>query len=457
MKKPIIVDNSDERDTCILVGVEVRRRSTAGALGADRGGGYSSEESLEELAELAAGARAEVIGSVLQSRESLEPATAIGRGKVEEIRNWAAEVDADVVIFDRNLTPTQQRNLEKGLDRRVLDRTQVILDIFARYARTREGRLQVELAQLSYLLPRLTGRGVEMSRLGAGIGTRGPGETKLETDRRRIARRIEKLKADLQTVRSTRKLQRKKRAGVPLATIALVGYTNAGKSTLFNALTSANVIADKRMFATLDPTIRVLDLPSRRKVLLSDTVGFISNLPTTLIQSFRATLEEVTEAEMLLHVVDISSDQRSERMREVAKVLEELDADKKTQILVLNKTDILDAAEAEGTTNTEKAAAGASDVISISAYRGSGLADLLEAIDRRLEVDDLAVVQYHFSHEDGDKISFLYEHARVIERTDNPEGVEIRAEVPRSVRLRLSDEALSEHDIMQAAQTPKSE
>ena len=457
MKKPVIVDNSDERDTCILVGVEVRRRSTAGALCADKGGGYSSEESLEELAELAAGARAEVIGSVLQSRESLEPATAIGRGKVEEIRNWAAEVGADVVIFDRNLTPTQQRNLEKGLDRRVLDRTQVILDIFARHARTREGRLQVELAQLSYLLPRLTGRGVEMSRLGAGIGTRGPGETKLETDRRRIARRIEKLKADLQTVRSTRKLQRKKRAGVPLATIALVGYTNAGKSTLFNALTSANVIADKRMFATLDPTIRVLDLPSRRKVLLSDTVGFISNLPTTLIQSFRATLEEVTEAEMLLHVVDISSDQRSERMREVAKVLEELDAGKKTQILVLNKTDILDAAEAEGTTNTEKAAAGASEVISISAQRGTGLAELLEAIDRRLEVDDLAVVRYHFSHEDGDKISFLYEHARVIERTDNPEGVEILAEVPRSVRVRLAGEALSEHDIMQAAQTPKSE
>ena len=457
MKKPIIVDNSDERDTCILVGVEVRRRPTASPLISDKGHGYSSEESLEELAELAAGARAEVVGSVLQTRESLDPATAIGRGKVEEIRNWAAEVDADVVIFDRNLTPTQQRNLEKGLDRRVLDRTQVILDIFARHARTREGRLQVELAQLSYLLPRLTGRGIEMSRLGAGIGTRGPGETKLETDRRRIARRIEKLKGDLETVRSTRKLQRKKRTGVPLATIALVGYTNAGKSTLFNALTSASVIADKRMFATLDPTIRVLDLPSRRKVLVSDTVGFISNLPTTLIQSFRATLEEVTEAEMLLHVVDISSDQRSERMREVTKVLEELDADEKTQILVLNKTDLLDAAESEGITNAEKAAAGASEVVSISAHRGNALSELLDAIDSRLEVDDLAVVQYHFSHEDGDKISFLYEHARVIERTDNPDSVEILAEVPRSVRVRLAGEALSERDIMQAAQTPKSE
>ena len=449
VKKPIIIENADEQETCILVGVEVRRRSAAGASGTDSGGGCSSEESLEELAELAAGARAEVIGSVLQSRDALDPATVIGRGKAGEIRNWAAEVDADVVIFDHNLSPTQQRNLEKGLDRRVLDRTQLILDIFARHARTREGRLQVELAQLSYLLPRLTGRGVEMSRLGAGIGTRGPGETKLETDRRRIARRIEKLKADLETVRSTRKLQRKKRTAVPLATIALAGYTNAGKSTLFNALTSAKVVADKRMFATLDPTIRVLELPSRRKVLLSDTVGFISNLPTTLIQSFRATLEEVTEAAMLLHVVDISSDQRRERMREVAKVLEELDADKKPQILVLNKSDLLGAAEAEEITHIEKAAAGACEVLSISARRGGELTELLEAIDRRLEVDDLAVVQYHFSHEDGDKISFLYEHARVMERTDNPQGVEILAETPRSVRLRLSGEAVSGRDIMQ--------
>ena len=448
MKRPITIENSDERETCILVGVEVRGRCAAAASSTNNGGGYSSEESLEELAELAAGAGAEVIGSVLQSREALDPATVIGRGKVDEIRNWAAEVAADVVIFDRNLTPTQQRNLERGLDARVLDRTQLILDIFARHARTREGRLQVELAQLSYLLPRLTGRGVEMSRLGAGIGTRGPGETKLETDRRRIARRIEKLKANLERVRSTRKLQRKKRTGVPLATIALVGYTNAGKSTLFNALTSAKVVADKRMFATLDPTIRVLDLSSRRKVLLSDTVGFISNLPATLIRSFRATLEEVTEAAMLLHVVDVSSDQSPERTCEVAKVLEELEADKKPQILVLNKTDLVGAGEAGGIANTEKAAAGASEVISISARRGEGLTELLEAIDRLLEVDDLAVVQYHFSHGDGDKISFLYEHARVMERTDNPQGVEILAEAPRSVRLKLAGETFSGRDIM---------
>ena len=446
MKRPITIENSDEQETCLLVGVEVRGRSAAAASSTDIGGGYSSEESLEELAELAAGAGAEVIGSVLQSRQALDPATVIGRGKVDEIRNWAAEVAADVVIFDRNLSPTQQRNLERGLDARVLDRTQLILDIFARHARTREGRLQVELAQLSYLLPRLTGRGVEMSRLGAGIGTRGPGETKLETDRRRIARRIEKLKADLESVRSTRKLQRKKRSGVPLATIALVGYTNAGKSTLFNALTSAKVVADKRMFATLDPTIRVLELPSRRKVLLSDTVGFISNLPATLIQSFRATLEEVTEAAMLLHVVDVSSDQRPERRREVAKVLEELDADKKPQILVLNKTDLLAAGEAGGIANTEKAAAGASEVISISARRGGGLTELLEAIDRLLEVDDLAVVQYHFSHGEGEKVSFLYEHARVMERIDDSQGVGILAEAPRSVRLKLAGDACNGGD-----------
>src|SRR5690606_7847074 len=205
----------------------------------------------------------------------------------------------------------------KALECRVLDRTQLILDIFARHARTREGKLQVELAQLNYLLPRLSGRGVQMSRLGGGIGTRGPGETQLETDRRRIGQRVDKLKENIKKVRSTRELQRIKRTAVPSATLALAGYTNAGKSTLFNALTDSHVLAGKRRFATLDPTIRVLELPSKRHVLMSDTVGFIRGLPTTLVQAFRATLEEVTEASMILHVVDISSAGRREQMREV--------------------------------------------------------------------------------------------------------------------------------------------
>ena len=231
-----------------------------------------------------------------------------------------------MVIFDQDLSPTQQRNLEKALDTKVIDRTQLILDIFASRARTREGRLQVELAQLNYMLPRLTGRGVEMSRLGGGIGTRGPGETQLETDRRRIAKRIKKIEDELEGVRTGRALHRRRRSAVPLATLALAGYTNAGKSTLFNRLTQAGVLADAKMFATLDPTVRPLILPSRRRVLVSDTVGFIRNLPTTLVKAFRATLEEVNEAALVLHVVDASSPAAAEHTAHVLKVLAEIGA-----------------------------------------------------------------------------------------------------------------------------------
>ena len=256
--------------------------------------GAPVEESLEELAELAASAGAVTLERVTQTRAAPEAATLIGQGKVEELAALARSAGADVVIFDRDLSPTQQRNLEKAIGTKVIDRTQLILDIFASRARTREGRLQIELAQLNYLLPRLAGRGVEMSRLGGGIGTRGPGETQLETDRRRIARRIRKIEDDLEGVRAGRALHRRRRSAVPLATLALAGYTNAGKSTLFNRLTEAGVLVDARMFATLDPTVRPLVLPSRRRVLLSDTVGFIRNLPTTLVKAFRATLEEVS-------------------------------------------------------------------------------------------------------------------------------------------------------------------
>ncbi len=250
---------------------------------------------------------------------------------------------ADVVIFDHDLTPTQQRNLEKAIDAKVIDRTQLILDIFASRARTREGRLQVELAQLNYLLPRLSGHGVEMSRLGGGIGTRGPGETQLETDRRRIARRIKKIADALEGVRAGRALHRQRRSAVPLATLALAGYTNAGKSTLFNRLTQAGVAVDARMFATLDPTVRPLILPSRRRVLVSDTVGFIRNLPTTLVKAFRATLEEVTEAALVLHVVDASSPSAAEHTAHVLKVLAEIGAAQIPQILIMNKMDRLPA------------------------------------------------------------------------------------------------------------------
>ena len=305
------------------------------------------EESLEELAELAASAGAEIVGRVMQTRPGPEAATLIGQGKVEELRAQVLSDRADVLIFDHDLTPTQQRNLEKAADCKVIDRTQLILDIFASRAHTREGRMQVELAQLSYMLPRLSGHGVQMSRLGGGIGTRGPGETKLETDRRRIAQRIKKIKDDLEGVRAGRALHRQRRSAVPLATLALAGYTNAGKSTLFNRLTRAGVLTDSRMFATLDPTVRPLALPSRRRVLLSDTVGFIRSLPTTLVQAFRATLEEVKEAAIVLHVVDVSAPAAAENTAHVLQVLTEIDAAEIPQILVMNKVDRVEGATAD--------------------------------------------------------------------------------------------------------------
>src|ERR1019366_454625 len=251
---------------------------------------FSSEESLDEVRSLAASAGAGVAGEFMQHRGRPHPATPIGKGKLEEVAGASASVSADLILFDHDLSPSQQRNIERVVHTRVLDRTQLILDIFAHHARTREGQLQVELAQLEYLLPRLAGRGVEMSQLGGGIGTRGPGETQLETDRRKIYRRVRHVKQQIENVRRIRAQQRQRRESVPVALVALVGYTNAGKSTLFNALTKANVVASSRMFATLDPTIRGVELPSKRKILFSDTVGFIRHLPHTLVSAFRATL-----------------------------------------------------------------------------------------------------------------------------------------------------------------------
>src|SRR5579863_7982348 len=268
---------------------------------------FSAEESLDELRDLALSAGAEIAGEILQRRDRPDPATLIGKGKLEEIAGAAASVSADLLLFDHDLTASQQRNIENVVHVRVLDRTQLILDIFATHARTREGQLQVELAQLEYMLPRLAGRGIEMSQLGGGIGTRGPGEQKLETDRRRIRDRVRKIKDAIETVRRQRATRRQARQAVPLGMIALVGYTNAGKSTLFNALTHADVLVSPKMFATLDPTIRAVRLPSRRRALLSDTVGFLRDLPPDLIAAFRATLEEVQEAALILHVTDVSS------------------------------------------------------------------------------------------------------------------------------------------------------
>ena len=424
----------------LLIGVEVtsRGRSQAAPLRVD------TSESLEELAALTASAGGVVVGRVLQQRHQFDAATLVGSGKVTEIRELVHAELVDAVIFDQELSPTQLRNVERALDTKVLDRTQLILDIFASRARSKEGQLQVELAQLNYLLPRLTGRGKEMSRLGGGIGTRGPGETKLETDRRRIARRIAKLKADLERVRTTRGVQRSQRQAVPLSTISLVGYTNAGKSTLFNRLTGAAVLADAKMFATLDPTVRQIRLPSGRRVLLSDTVGFIRNLPTTLVKAFRATLEEVTAATLLLHVVDITSTSAAEQSEHVMKVLAEIDAGKIPQILVLNKADMLESGEAAQNPETlthrilgETARQNATESVVTSGASGLGIDRLLERIDRLLVADPVQRVRFRLPVSAGQQLHLLHERAAVVSQ-DFLEGFcEVVADTPESIRSRL--------------------
>jgi GTP-binding protein HflX len=356
-----------------------------------------AEESLAEFRELASSAGAIVAAEVLQRRAHPDPATLIGAGKVEEIAGVVASVQADLVLFDHDLGPTQLRNLEAALPCRVLDRTQLILDIFARHARTREGQLQVELAQLEYMLPRLAGKGKSMSQLGGGIGTRGPGETKLETDRRQIKRRIDHLKEELDSVRRVRKQQRQRREAVPVPTVALVGYTNAGKSTLFNRLTGAQVLQSPRMFATLDPKLRVIDLPSRRKVLLSDTVGFIRNLPHTLVTSFRATLEEVVQAEVLLHIRDAASTYGEEQKTQVERVLDELDSLAKPRIEVLNKIDLLDEEARQGLLERCKT----SGEVALSARTGEGIDALFTAIDRALHTDPLLDAELRVPQQEG--------------------------------------------------------
>jgi GTP-binding protein HflX len=432
------------RERAILVGLELKGRASRRPVVNPEAAEYDSEESINELAVLTESAGADVVERTVQVRESAESATLIGSGKVDDIAREVKAQDVDLVIFDRDLSPTQQRNLERALECKVIDRTQLILDIFARRARTREGQLQVELAQLNYLLPRLTGRGVAMSRLGGGIGTRGPGETQLETDRRIIARRIRKIGENLESVRGGRTVQRRQRQAVPLATVGLVGYTNAGKSTLFNRLTGSDVLADARMFATLDPTVRHMILPSNRRVLLSDTVGFIRHLPTTLVKAFRATLEEVTEASLLLHVVDVSSPHAAHHTEHVLKVLAEIGAESTPQILVFNKLDLLPDADADPATvcsrvlgNTVSKGA-PPQAVAISARSGHGFDKLLARIDELLPLDPVSVVRFRFPHTEGGPLHLLHEYARIIEKNFTEEYSEVVAETPESVKKRLA-------------------
>jgi GTP-binding protein HflX len=398
----------------------------------DRSGStnLTADASLAEFSELVESAGAVVVAQVLQRRSRPDPATLIGAGKVEEIAGIAAANHAELVLFDHDLTPTQLRNLERLLPCTVLDRTQLILDIFARHARTREGQLQVELAQLEYMLPRLTGRGKSMSQLGGGIGTRGPGETQLETDRRRIQKRLVHLRGELESVRRIRGQQRQRRESAPVPTVALVGYTNAGKSTLFNRLTGAGVLESSRMFATLDPKLRAVDLPSRRRILLSDTVGFIRNLPHTLVTSFRATLEEVERAEVLLHVRDASSAYGDEQKAQVEKVLGELGVLDKPRIEVLNKVDLLSEDERRGLELR--------GMVAVSAQTGVGLEALLAAIDESLVVDELMDAELKISQADGALLAAIEAgmviHSRAFEGNDVHLSVRGPASLVRRIR-----------------------
>jgi GTP-binding protein HflX len=391
---------------------------------------FTSEDSLDELRTLATSAGAEIVGEFTQRKDRPDPATLIGKGKLEEIAGAAASVSADVILFDHDLSPSQQRNIERVVDTRVIDRTQLILDIFARHARTREGQLQVELAQLEYMLPRLAGRGIEMSQLGGGIGTRGPGETQLETDRRKIYRRVRHVKEQIENVRRVRTQQRQRRESVPVALVALVGYTNAGKSTLFNALTNSKVLESSRMFATLDPTIRGAELPSKRKILFSDTVGFIRNLPHTLVSAFRATLEEVQRATLILQVSDGSSPISAEQDAQVESVLKELDADKKPRLRVMNKIDLLLPKQRESLRDDDR-------VVHVSAAKGIGLSALLDRIDAVIEGDRPERVRLRVPQKEGKVLAQLQVGARVLSRRYQGGMVVMEVEAPASLVRRV--------------------
>ena len=388
---------------------------------------------MDELAGLAEAAGATVVLKMIQERPTPDPATFIGSGKLDELASECARFAADVVIFDNELTPAQLRHIEERVDRKVVDRTQLILDIFARRARTREGKWQVELAQLKYLLPRLVGSGTALSRLGGGIGTRGPGETKLETDRRRIRQRIHAISQEIDSIRKRRRHSRARRQKASVPLVALVGYTNAGKTTLFNLLTQESAEASDALFVTLDPLVRQVRLPDRRQLLVSDTVGFIERLPHTLVAAFRATLEQVAEADLVLHVIDVSSPERDRHIEAVRRVLDEVGAANVATLDVFNKCDLIETGEIERLQRLYP------EALFISALRNTGRAEMIDAIAEKLELDTRRVLLEfdEASAEDREKIARVYRHARVVSHITTDGRVEIEADVPRRVLDRV--------------------
>lgn len=412
-----IVSVSEER--AVLIGVKLPNNDE-----------IEFNESLEELINLTDTAGAAVAGVFTQNRQRPDASTFFGKGKAEELAEYCQEVQANLVISDRELSPAQSRNLEDIVGVRVIDRTQVILDIFARRAQTSEGKLQVELAQLKYLLPRLIGQGSHLSRLGGGIGTRGPGETKLETDRRRIRKRISDLERNLKEVQKHRELQRKNRLAEPLPLVSLVGYTNAGKSTLLRALTGADVLVEDKLFATLDPTTRRVTLPNKDTVLLTDTVGFIQNLPHHLVAAFRATLEEVQRADVLLHVVDAAHPNHEGQIQAVESVLDSLGVMDKPTILVVNK---IDKAQDFHPPLIDH------PMVNISALYGKGFEQLLSSIANVLK-DRYSMVEFTVPYSKQNIVSILHQKGKVYYEKYQPEGIVIKAEISKVWAGRIEEQ-----------------
>ena len=407
----------ERRERIVLVGVAVPPATLDDA-----------ESSLDELAALIDTAGADEVERVLQRRESPDAATFVGKGKAEELREISYQVDADTVVFDEELTPAQSRNLEKILGRTAIDRTAVILDIFAQHAHSQEGKAQVELAMLRYRLPRLRGKGKGLSQQAGGIGTRrGPGETQLEVDRRRLVRRVTKLESDLKVLTKNRRIQRKARARSRLQTVALVGYTNAGKSTVLNRLTDAGVLVEDRLFATVDPTTRRLELPGGERVLLSDTVGFVRKLPTQLVEAFRSTLEEVAEADLLVHVVDASAADPEAQMDAVHTVLREIGAEEVPELLAFNKSDVVEfLGRGEEVKRLLDRHPGS---VALSAATGDGVDGLLEAVGERLRMLS-RTVELLVPYERGDVVAALHRQGEVLSEDHEADATRLRVRLP---------------------------
>ena len=410
-----MIQTSEIKEKFILVGVET---------GKDR-----MEESLTELEELLETAGGETVGRVIQNLESINKATYVGKGKVDEIRELAEELDADGIVCDDELSPAQLSNLKDELDIKVLDRTLVILDIFAAHAQTSEGKLQVELAQLKYRSSRLAGLGKNLSRLGGGIGTRGPGESKLESDRRAIRERVSQLRSEIEKVESSRETLRKHRMSDGIPVIAIVGYTNAGKSTFLNKITDAGILAEDKLFATLDPTTRSLKIPDGEEVLFTDTVGFISKLPHNLVDAFKSTLEEAKYADLILHVADASNPEVDEQMKVVYRTLEELKVTGKPVITFLNKQDKL---EEERIIKDIKADA----VVKGSAKTGAGIDELLSKITEILR-EGKVFIDTVLSYADTSKISVIRKKGQLLSEEYEGEGIKVKAYVPKAVAGQL--------------------